>query len=137
MPATLHKEILIYMEMKTSYLFLYIKIYRKFQKKVLISFEDLSIISNFSKFCGCCSKIELAMPISILNFEWMWQAQFYRYLHKTLENYLYSINEQMILLPCLHISKQKLENLEKPIFSLNSSPLTVESERLSTVSGLE
>ena len=77
------------------------------------------------------------MPISILNFDWAWQAQFLSNIHKTLENYLFSIYEQMILLPFLYISNQKLENLEKTIFSLNSRPLTVEFEGFSTVSGLE
>ena len=57
--------------------------------------------------------------------------------HKTLENYLFSIDEQMILLSFLHISYQKLANLEKPIFSLYSRPLTVENPSNSTVSGLE
>ena len=77
------------------------------------------------------------MPISILNFEWAWQAQFLSYTHKTLEKYLFSIDEQMILLPFLYISNQKLENLEKPIFSLNSRPLKVDFEKFSTVSGVE
>ena len=43
----------------------------------------------------------------------------------------------MILLPFLYISYQKLVNLEKPIFSLYSRPLTVENPSKSTVSGLE
>ena len=77
------------------------------------------------------------MSISILNFEWAWQAQFLSCIHKNLENYLFSIDEQMILLPFLNISYQKLDNLEKPIFSLNSRPLTVEFEGFSTISGLE
>ena len=77
------------------------------------------------------------MLISILNFEWAWQAQFLSYTHKTLENYSFFIDEQMILLPFLYISYQKLANLEKPIFSLCSRPLTVENLSNSTVSGLE
>ena len=76
------------------------------------------------------------MPISILNFDWAWQPQFLSYIHKTLENYLFSIDEQMILLPFLYISYQKLANLEKPIFPLYSRPL-VENPSKSTVSGLE
>ena len=78
-----------------------------------------------------------AMPISIFNFDWAWQAQFLSYTQKNLENYSFFIDEQMILLPFPYISNQKLENLEKPIFSLNSRPLTVELEKFSTVSGLE
>ena len=77
------------------------------------------------------------MPISILNFEWAWLAQFLSYTHKTLEKYSFFIDEQMILLPFLYISYQKLANLEKPIFSLCSRPLTVENPSNSTVSGLE
>ena len=77
------------------------------------------------------------MPISILNFEWAWQVQFLSHTHKTLENYLFSIDEQMILLSFLHISHQKLANLEKPTFSFYSRPLTVENLSNSTVNGLE
>ena len=77
------------------------------------------------------------MPISILNFEWAWQVQILMYTHKTLENYLSFIDEQKILLPFLYISYQKLANLEKPIFSLYSRPLTVENPSNSTVSGLK
>ena len=77
------------------------------------------------------------MPISILNFEWPWPDQFLSYIHKTLENHLFSIDEQMILISFLYISYQKLANLEKLIFSLNSRPLTVEFEVFSTISGLD
>ena len=52
-------------------------------------------------------------------------------------NYSFFVDEQMILLPFLYISYQKLANLEKPIFSLYSRPLTVENPSNSTVSGLE
>ena len=61
----------------------------------------------------------------------------FEHTHKPLENYSFSIDEQMILLSFLYISYQKLANLEKLIFSLNSRPLTVEFEKNSTVSGLE
>ena len=47
------------------------------------------------------------------------------------------IDEQMFLIPLFYICTQKWENLEKPIFSVNSRPLTVEFEEFSTVSGLE
>ena len=94
-------------------------------------------MNNFLNFHGCGSKIEPAMPISILNFKWAWHAQFLSYTHKTLENYLSFIDEQMILLSFLDISYQKLANLEKPIFSLYFRPLTVENSSKSTVSGLE
>ena len=104
---------------------------------IVISLVDLQKISLFPKFGGCGSKIEPATPISILNFEWAWQVQILMYTHKTLENYLSFIDEQMILLPFLYISYQKLANLEKPIFSLYSRPLTVENPSNSTVSGLE
>ena len=104
---------------------------------IVTSFVDLQKISLFPKFGGCGSKIEPATPISILNFEWAWQVQFLSHIHKTLENYLFSIDEQMILLSFLHISYQKLANLEKPIFSLYSRPLIVENPLKSTVSGLE
>ena len=77
------------------------------------------------------------MPISILNFEWAWLAQFLSYTHKTLENYLFSIDKQMISLSFLYISYQKVANLEKLIFSLCSRPLTVENPSNSTVSGLK
>ena len=46
------------------------------------------------------------------------------------------MDEQMILLPFLYISHQTLANLEKPIFSLYSRPLTVKIFSKSTVSGL-
>ena len=46
------------------------------------------------------------------------------------------LDEQMILLPFLYISHQTLANLEKPIFSLYSRPLTVKIFSKSTVSGL-
>ena len=77
------------------------------------------------------------MPISILNFDWAWQPQFLSYIHKTLENYSFSIDEQMMLLSFIYISYQKIEYLEKPIFSLNIRPLLVEFAGFSTVSGPE
>ena len=77
------------------------------------------------------------MPISILNFECAWQAQFSNCTLKTLENYSFSIDEQMILLLFLYISCQKWANLEKLIFSLYSRPLTIENSSNSTVSDLE
>ena len=83
---------------------------------IVVSFVDLQKISLFPKFGGCGSKIEPATPISILNFEWAWQAQFLSYTHLTLEKYSFSIDEQMILLPFLYISYQKWANLEKLIF---------------------
>ena len=72
-----------------------------------------------------------------MNFEWAWQVQFLSHTHENLENYSFYVDEQMILLSFLSITNQKLANLEKPIFSLNSRPLTVEFEGFSTVSGLE
>ena len=72
-----------------------------------------------------------------MNFKWAWQTQFLSHTHQILENYSFFVDEQMTLLPFFYISNQKLENLEKPIFSLNSRPLTVEFEEFSTVSGLE
>ena len=41
--------------------------HKEFQKMVVISFEHLEKISNFTKFHDCGSKTELAMPISNLN----------------------------------------------------------------------
>ena len=67
----------------------------------------------------------------------MWHAQLLSHTHKTLENCLFSIDEQMILLVFLYISTQRLETLEKSIFSPNIRPITVEFEGFSTVSGLE
>ena len=77
------------------------------------------------------------MWLKNLNFKWAWGAQSLSHTHKNLENYSFYIDEQIVLLPILSITNQKLENLEKPIFSLNSRPLTVEFEGFSTVSGLE
>jgi len=93
--------------MKASQLFCRRKSTKNFKKKVQTSFVDLLEISNFAKFRGCGSKIEPTMPISILNFEWAWQAQFLSYTHKTLENYSSFLDEQMILLLFLNISNQK------------------------------
>ena len=59
------------MEMKASQLFLLIKIHKKVLKKVLILYEDLNEVRNFDKFQGFCLKIELAIPISILKYEWV------------------------------------------------------------------
>ena len=112
--------------------FLQIKIYQKFQKKVLISFEDLNEKSNFAQFQGCGSKTEPATPLSILNFEWVWQNQFLSYTQKTLEKYPFYIDEQMQF---CHFFILPTKN--EKIFSLNSRPITVDFEGFSMVSGLE
>ena len=95
------------------------------------------MISNFAKIHGCGSKIEPATLTLILNFKWAWQTRYLSHAYQTLENYSFYVDEQMILLSFLSITNQKLAYLEKPIFSLNSRPLTVEFEGFSTVSGLE
>ena len=56
---------------------------------------------NFLKFQGHGSKIELAMPFSIVNFEiskWAWQAQFLSQTSVTFKNHVFFTDVQMILL---------------------------------------
>ena len=69
-----------------------------------ISFVDLQKISLLPKFGGCGSKIELATPISILNFKWAWQAPLLSHVPTTLKKCVFSIDLQMILVSLFEIS---------------------------------
>ena len=71
---------------------------------ILISFEDLQKIHNFSKLQGCGSKIGSATPIWISKFKRAWQAQFLSYNLETLEKWVFFEDVQMILLSFFHIS---------------------------------
>ena len=75
----------------------YLKFHYEFQKMTLILFVCLQKICNFAKLGGCGSKIKPATPISILNFNGAWQAQFLNHTHVTLENYVFFIDLQMML----------------------------------------
>ena len=77
------------------------------------------------------------MPVLILNYQRAWQTFSMSHTLKIFKNDSFFIDEQMILLPFLYISYQKLANLGKPNFSPYSRPLTVENPSKSTVSGLE
>ena len=70
---------------------------------VLISFEDLWKIHNFSKLQGCGSKIGSATPIWISKFKRAWQAQLLSYNLETLEKWASFKDLQMILVPFFHI----------------------------------
>ena len=71
---------------------------------ILISFEDLQKIHNFSKLQGCGSKIGSATPIWISKFKRAWQAQFLSYNLETLEKWVFFEDVQMILVSFFHIS---------------------------------
>ena len=71
---------------------------------ILISFEDLQKIHNFSKLQGCGSKIGSATPIWISKFKRAWQAQFLSYNLETLEKWVFFEDIQMILVSFFHIS---------------------------------
>ena len=58
-----------------------------------------------------------ATPFSILNFKWVWQAQFLSHTPQILKNYVSFIDVQMILLSFFDNSNQKSTNQEKPILS--------------------
>ena len=47
------------------------------------------------------------MPFSILNFKWVWQAQFLSHTPQILKNYVFFIDIQMILVPFFDTSNQK------------------------------
>ena len=81
-----------------------------FCKSEIISFKHLKKISNFLKLQGCGSKIELATPISILKFKWMWQAWFLSHDPVTLKKYVSFIDKQMILVPFFDISNHIFVN---------------------------
>ena len=70
---------------------------------ILISFEDLQKIHNFSKLQGCGSKIGSATPIWISKFKRAWQAQFLSYNLETLEKWVFFEDVQMILVSFFHI----------------------------------
>ena len=84
------KKILIYMEMKASQLFCTSKSIKNFKKRVLIPLEDFKKKVIFQNFEGVAQKL-------FLKFKWVWKAQLMSHIHKTLENYLSIIHEQMIL----------------------------------------
>ena len=56
------------------------------QNMVLLSFVDIQKIWIFTKFGGCSSKIEPAMPILILKFKRAWQTQFFSHTLQILVN---------------------------------------------------
>ena len=65
---------------------------------------------QFLKFQGHGSKIELATPFSILNFEilkWAWKAQFLSHTSVTFKNHVFFTAVQMIILSYFDTSNQK------------------------------
>ena len=74
---------------------------------VLLSFLDIQNIWIFTKFGGCSSKIEPAMPISIINFKWGWQAQFYRPSLRILVNDRSYVGHQVTFQPIFCICSRK------------------------------
>ena len=81
----------------------YFKFHCEFQKMTIIVFVCLQKICNFAKLGGCGLKIEPATPISILNFNWTWQAQFLTHTHEILEKSVFFIDLQMMLLAFFEI----------------------------------
>ena len=74
-------------------------------KMVIISFFNLYKIHIFPKFGGCGSKIEPSTLLWILNFKWAWQAQFLSHNLLILQNCLFFVGKQMILVPFTKIHK--------------------------------
>ena len=73
----------------------------------LILFVCLQKICNLAKLGGRRPKIEPATPISILNFKWTWQAQFFTHTHEILEKCVFFRDLQIILLAFFDTSYQK------------------------------
>ena len=111
--------------MKVSQLFFVNKKNQKFFKKILISFEDLQGKSNFVKFHGCGSKIEPATSISILKFNWWWQAQFLNHTQVTLEKYAYFLDLHTILVTFNDSPNQTFVIWNRQILLLNDRPTLV------------
>ena len=63
-----------------------------------------------------------ATPFSILNFKWVWQAQFLGHTPQILKNCVFFIDVQMILVPFFDIPNQESAILEKPILRAHSRP---------------
>ena len=72
---------------------------------VIISFFHLYKIRIFPKFGGCGSKNELATPFWILNFKWAWQAQFLSHNLLILQNWIFFVGKQMMLVSFAKIHK--------------------------------
>ena len=72
---------------------------------VIISFFHLWKIHIFPKLGGCGSKNELATPFWILNFKWAWQAQFLSHNLLILQNCIFFVGKQMILVSFAKIHK--------------------------------
>ena len=72
---------------------------------VIISFFHLYKIRIFPKLGGCGSKNELATPFWILNFKWAWQAQFLSHNLLILQNCIFFVGKQMILVSFAKIHK--------------------------------
>ena len=72
---------------------------------VIISFFHLYKIHIFPKLGGCGSKNELATPFWILNFKWAWQAQFLSHNLLILQNCIFFVGKQMILVSFAKIHK--------------------------------
>ena len=74
-------------------------------KMVIISFFHLYKIRIFPKLGGCGSKNKLATPFWILNFKWAWQAQFLSHNLLILQNCIFFVGKQMILVSFTKIHK--------------------------------
>ena len=72
---------------------------------VIISFFHLYKIRIFPKLGGCGSKNELATPFWISNFKWAWQAQFLSHNLLILQNCIFFVGKQMILVSFAKIHK--------------------------------
>ena len=103
---------------------------------VLISFKDLYKIHIFPKFHRCGSKIVPAIPFWNLNFKRAWQAQFLSHTYETLENYVFYIDLQMILVPFFDIPNQKSVIWKRLNFLLHDRPPLVWFHQNYTKGGL-
>ena len=74
-------------------------------KMVIISFFNPYKMHNFPKFGGCGSNNKPATPFWILNFKWVWQAQFLSHNFLILQNCIFFEGKQIILLSFTKIHK--------------------------------
>ena len=81
--------------------------HKRWQNMVLISFVNLQKIHIFWKFDGCSSKIEPAMPISILRYQRAWHTFKICHTLQIFKNDAFFKDEQMLLLSFFYNTNQK------------------------------
>ena len=107
----------------------------KYQNMVFLSFEHLQKIRIFPKSGGRSSKIEPAMPISILNFQRVWQPYFLCHTLQILIKHGFFTDKQMMFYRNFCISDRIPTIFRKLIFFLWQWPPNIQKSDFCILGG--